>query len=137
MDDGARRREFLAYFSGLGLASTLFPGALWAKMQPEGTATLEGIRVAAKLAGLDFTESERQAMLEGVNKNLARYREIRGHSLPNEVPLPLCFNPRVPGDESAGVLPREPPPEVERPGNLEEARSGQSPISRSSCGRDK
>ena len=32
MDDGARRRDFLAYFSCVGLASTLFPGALWAKM---------------------------------------------------------------------------------------------------------
>ena len=73
MDDGTRRRDFLAYFSGLGLASTLFPGALWATMQPEGTATLAGIREAAKLAGLDFTDSEQEAMLE-VNKNLARER---------------------------------------------------------------
>jgi len=32
MDDGARRRDSLAYFSCVGLASTLFPGALWAKM---------------------------------------------------------------------------------------------------------
>ena len=122
MDDGTRRRDFLAYFSGLGLASTLFPGALWAKMQPEGSATLEGIREAAKLAGLDFTESEEQAMLEGVNKNLARYREIRGNSLPNEVPLPLYFNPRVteerlgPGEPSFRPSPR---PQVQRPAELE------------------
>ncbi len=123
MDDATRRREFLAYFSGLGLASTLFPGALWAKTQGEGTATLEGIREAAKLAGLDFTESEQEAMLEGVNKNLSRYREIRGNSLPNEVPLPLYFDPRVPGessDWSVGFR-ASPPPRVERPGNLEEA----------------
>jgi len=124
MDDRARRRDFLAFFSGLGLASTLFPGALWAKMQPEGTATLEGIREAAKLAGLEFSESEEQAMLEGVNKNLARYREIRGNSLPNEVPLPLYFDPRVP--EGSPVLSEatfrpSPPPPVERPVNLEDA----------------
>ena len=124
MDDDPRRRDFLAYFSGLGLASTLFPGALWAKMQPEGTATLEGIREAAKLAGLDFTESEQEAMLEGVNKNLARYREIRGNSLSNEVSLPLYFNPRVPEE---GPFPSDasfrpsPPPAVERPANLEDA----------------
>ena len=124
MDAGARRRDFLVYFSGLGLASTLFPGALWAKMQPEGKATLEGIRDAAKLAGLEFTESELEGMLEGVNKNLARYREIRENSLPNEVPLPLYFNPRVP---EGGPVPAEgsfrpsPPPPAERPANLEDA----------------
>jgi len=123
MDDGTRRREFLAYFSGLGLASTLFPGALWAKMQPAGTATLDGIREAAKLAGLDFTASEQQAMLEGVNKNLARYREIRGNSLPNEVPLPLYFDPRVPGESSGGstTFRASAPPQVDRPANLEDA----------------
>ena len=85
MDDGTRRRDFLAYFSSLGVASTLFPGALWAKMQPEGTATLAGIREAAKLAGLDFTDSEQEAMLE-VNKNLARERT--GFYLRNP-PLPV------------------------------------------------
>jgi len=26
------RRSFLAYFSSLGLASTLFPGVLWGKL---------------------------------------------------------------------------------------------------------
>lgn len=124
MEEDARRRDFLRYFSGLGLASTLFPGALWAKMQTEGEATLEGIREAAKLAGLDFTDSEQQAMLEGVNKNLARYHEIRRSPLPNEVPVPLYFDPRVP---EAGPIPGEgsflpaPPPRVERPANLEEA----------------
>src|SRR3990172_2847625 len=124
MDDDPRRRDFLAYFSGLGLASTLFPGALWAKMQPEGTATREGIREAAKLAGLDFTESEEQAMLEGVNKNLVRYGEIRGSSLPNDVPLPLYFDPRVPGETSGwsvGSFRASSPPQVERPANLETA----------------
>jgi Amidase len=126
MNDGARRRDFLAYFSGLGLGSTLFPGALWAKMQGEGTATLEGIREAAKLAGLELSSSEQEAMLEGVNKNLARYREIRSASLPNDVPLPLYFDPRVPGESaessewSVGFRPSS-PPRVERPADLEEA----------------
>ena len=30
--NAADRRSFLAYFSGLGLSSTLFPGVLWAKL---------------------------------------------------------------------------------------------------------
>jgi Asp-tRNA(Asn)/Glu-tRNA(Gln) amidotransferase A subunit family amidase len=124
MDDGARRRDFLAYFSGLGLASTLFPGALWAKLQPEGTVTLEAIGEAAKLAGLELTESEMQAMLEGVDKNLARGREIRARAIPNEVPLPLYFDPCVPEEvplPSDVSFRRSPPPAVERPGDLEDA----------------
>ena len=54
-------------------------------MQPERTATLAGIREAAKLAGLDFIDSEQEAMLE-VNKNLARERT--GFYLRNP-PLPV------------------------------------------------
>ena len=32
-DDPLERRRFLAYFTGAGLTSTLFPGVLWARMQ--------------------------------------------------------------------------------------------------------
>jgi hypothetical protein len=39
-DDAPRRRRFLASFSSLGLGSTLFPGALRGKIQPEGASTL-------------------------------------------------------------------------------------------------
>ena len=30
------RRKFLAYFSGAGLTTTLFPGVLWARLQESG-----------------------------------------------------------------------------------------------------
>jgi hypothetical protein len=36
------RRSFLAYFSGLGLTSTLFPGVLWGKLTE---ARLSGARL--------------------------------------------------------------------------------------------
>jgi hypothetical protein len=32
------RRNFLAYFAGAGLSSTLLPGALWAKLQERGAS---------------------------------------------------------------------------------------------------
>ncbi|MGH9319569.1 MAG: hypothetical protein ACRD21_00560 [Vicinamibacteria bacterium] len=98
MSADSTRRNFLAYFSGLGLSSTLFPGVLWAKMQGSSGATVGMIAEAANLAGLDLTPSEQEAMLEGVNKNLARYHEIRKTPLPNDVPLPFHFNPLVPGE---------------------------------------
>ncbi len=125
MNESARR-DFLSYFSTLGLTSTLLPGVLWAKIQAEGALTREGIREAAKLAGLDLTESEQESMLEGVTKNLARYQEIRRHSLPNDVPLPLHFDPRVPGEGLDSLAPGasfrpSAAPSVERPANLEDA----------------
>jgi Asp-tRNA(Asn)/Glu-tRNA(Gln) amidotransferase A subunit family amidase len=121
MDDA--RREFLAYFSSIGLASTLFPGALWARMQSQGGLTREAIGEAARLAGLEFTEAEQEAMLEGITKNLGRYREIRRHPIGNDVPLPLYFDPRVPGEStpSTAEFRASAPPAVERPANLEEA----------------
>ena len=33
------RRSFLAYFSSLGLSSTLFPGVLWAKIEEKKVAS--------------------------------------------------------------------------------------------------
>jgi Asp-tRNA(Asn)/Glu-tRNA(Gln) amidotransferase A subunit family amidase len=121
MDDA--RRDFLAYFSGIGLASTLFPGALWARMQAQGGISREAIGQAARLAGLEFTEAEQEAMLEGVTKNLGRYREMRRHPLENDVPLPLYFNPRVPGETTLPTEEFRPSaaPAVERPAHLEEA----------------
>ena len=64
------RRRFLAYFGGVGLSSTLLPGVLWAKLQEAESPeiTIEMIREAARLAGLELTEAEQKEMVEGVNK---------------------------------------------------------------------
>jgi Asp-tRNA(Asn)/Glu-tRNA(Gln) amidotransferase A subunit family amidase len=118
------RRSFLAYFAGAGLTSTLFPGALWAKLQERGASqvTADMIEAAAKLAGLSFSAEEREAMLEGVNKNLTRYEELRSQSIPNAVPLPLHFDPRVGSErfEREALFRPSPAPAVERPERLED-----------------
>jgi Asp-tRNA(Asn)/Glu-tRNA(Gln) amidotransferase A subunit family amidase len=124
MSESMKRRTFFRYGSALGLGSTLFPEALSARMQPGSPATLEAVREGAKLAGLELSEEELQAMVEGVEKNLARARDVRRHSLPNDVPLPLYFDPRVPGDPTplpdGSVFRPSQPPRLERPGDLEE-----------------
>ena len=77
--NAADRRSFLAYFSGLGLSSTLFPGVLWAKLaaqtfppkipkpqQPaSATITKSMLREAAAVAGLSFTDSQLDRMHRG------------------------------------------------------------------------
>lgn len=121
------RRRFLA---GLGIAgiappTVLFPGVLWARLH-EGEMqeiTTEMIQDSARVAGLDVTRDQAEAMAGEVEELLGRYQEIRDAPLGNEVPLPLHFNPRVPGvtygaipaPVTAGTI------EVERPADLEAA----------------
>ena len=77
------RRRFLAYFSGLGLSSTLLPGVLWAKMQEEQAdkITKEMLSSAEQLVGLEFTDEERDSIVEGINDSVESYQELR------EIPL--------------------------------------------------
>ncbi len=93
------RRRFLTYFAGTGLTSTLFPGALWAlaQQQQQNRITKEMIQQAEQMAGLEFTDEERQAMLNGVNDNLRNIELLRTVDLPNSVPPAIQFDPVVPG----------------------------------------
>ena len=121
----ASRRRFLAYFSGVGLSSTLLPGVLWSRFQEgqDRRVTLDMVVEASRLAGLDFTDEEHQMMVRGVNQNLARFESIRETSLDNSVPPPLYFNPLVPGqqvDRSSRPVRTSSVPDLQRPANLEE-----------------
>ena len=93
------RRCFLAYFSGIGMASTLLPGVLWAKVQEEKlkNVTIAMLQEAEKLAGLEFTDSERELMMEGLNENLEKYEKLRRIPLGNNVAPAIQFKPILPG----------------------------------------
>lgn len=93
------RRRFMAYFSSLGLSSTLLPGILWARFQEEKPQkiTKAMIQEAEKLAGLEFTDQERELMLEGVNEFLEKYEKLRSVEIKNSVPPAIHFNPVLPG----------------------------------------
>jgi Asp-tRNA(Asn)/Glu-tRNA(Gln) amidotransferase A subunit family amidase len=118
------RRSFVACFSGLGLTSTLLPGVLWAKVASEKAAviTKEMLREASTGSGLSFTDQQLDAMLADVNKNLARYADLRRTPLDNSIAPPLYFNPMVPGtkiDRVKKPFRPSPRPSVSRPQNLE------------------
>jgi Asp-tRNA(Asn)/Glu-tRNA(Gln) amidotransferase A subunit family amidase len=93
------RRSFLAYFSGLGLSATVLPGVLWAKMQDDKVAriTKEILQDAEQIAGLEFTDRERELMVEGLNGHLKSYEKLREVRLDNSVAPALQFNPVAPG----------------------------------------
>jgi len=101
---GLDRRAFMGFFSTTSLAGTLFPGVLWAHMQqrgprPEPVITTAMIAEAEKIAGLELTEEERDAMRRGLDRNNASYQELRALGIPNEVPPALLFEPAMTGVE--------------------------------------
>jgi len=125
IDLSDNRRRFLAYFSGAGLGSTLLPGVLWGQMQQDGAerVTPEMIKTALAVAGLDFTEEAQKAMVQGVNRNLTNYEELRKIEIPNDVAPPFYFSAIVPGMKVNRKREdfRPSAPKVKRPADLEEA----------------
>lgn len=119
------RRRFLTYFSSIGLTTTLLPGVLWAKMQEKKELRIskEMIAEAEKLAGLEFTDEERDLMLEGLDEYLEKYEELRKISIANSIPPALNFNPILPGmtfETESKPLKMSKVPKQNAPSNLEE-----------------
>lgn len=106
-----RRRAFLAAFAGTGLTGTLFPGVLWARWQeeePESPITAEMIADAERIAGLELTPEEREAMRDGLAEHLESYARLRELRIPNDVPPALLFEPVMPGVEAHPDAPAGP-----------------------------
>jgi Asp-tRNA(Asn)/Glu-tRNA(Gln) amidotransferase A subunit family amidase len=97
------------------------------KMQPSApytSVTTSLIEHAEKLAGLTFTQAEREMMIEELVKRLGNYEQLRAMTLQNEIMPPLHFNPQVPGAGSwrmPRIYPVHELLDVERPADLEEA----------------
>jgi Asp-tRNA(Asn)/Glu-tRNA(Gln) amidotransferase A subunit family amidase len=117
------RRAFLAFFSGSAAGATLLPGVLWAQLQQSGAArvTQEMLQGALAISGLTFNDEEQKAMLQGLNRNLTNYEELRALKIPYDVQPPMYFSALVPGMKVNRN--REPlrfsAPQVKRPANLE------------------
>jgi len=113
----------MGYFASIGLASTLFPGVLWAKVAAGAEITAATIASAEEVAGLKFDEAERTMMLEGLKTQEQRIEALHKIPLPNSVPPAIVFNPvppwRTPPRESKKPMVRGPVRRVSVPSNLE------------------
>jgi Asp-tRNA(Asn)/Glu-tRNA(Gln) amidotransferase A subunit family amidase len=119
------RRRFLAYFSGIGLSSTLLPGVLWAQLEGQQPRKIspEMLKSAERIAGLEFTDAERELLIADVNQHLAHYEHIRKIHLDNSVVSCLRFSPILPGmkfDTVRRPMQMSQSREVQRPSNLED-----------------
>lgn len=117
------RRAFVASLTG-GVGGILVPGVLSGQQQEtQEIVTTEMIAAAEQIAGLEFTDAQREEMAEGVSRRLEVYEELREVALPNAVLPAAQFDPVLPGM----TLPTERRPmrmsaavEVTRPENIEE-----------------
>lgn len=116
------RRDFMAACATTGLSATLLPGVLWALAQDEPTVTRDMIERAEKIAGLDFTDEQRDQLVTGLSNRLRNYERIRALQLSNAVVPALHFDPVLPGMTfSTEQRPLRPtlPAGVRRPADLE------------------
>ena len=122
MSDRLDRRAFVTYFSSIGLGGTLLPGALYALAQEQERVTREMLVQAEALAGLEFTDAEREKMLNGLNNTRRNLEQIRTVTLANAVPPAVQFDPVLPGmtfETERRRFRYTRPRNVRRPANLE------------------
>jgi len=89
----------------------------------EPKITKENIAGAEKIIGLDFTETERDSMLQDLIDNLKSYLALRAVEIPNSIPPAMEFNPipvgfKIDKEERSFVASKA--QKLERPANLEE-----------------
>lgn len=94
---GYDRRTFLGYFSAIGLGTTLLPGVLWAKVAEGAEITPATIACAEEIAGLTFTDEQRQQMVDGVKGQEAQIEQLHRIALDNAVAPAIVFDPVPPG----------------------------------------
>jgi Asp-tRNA(Asn)/Glu-tRNA(Gln) amidotransferase A subunit family amidase len=91
------RRRFLGYFSAIGLGGTLLPGVLWARTSAGEEITVATIACAEEIAGLKFSEEQRQQMVDGLKSQESQIELLHGITLDNSVAPAVYFDPVPPG----------------------------------------
>ena len=87
----------MAYFSSIGLGSTLLPGVLWAKLSSGADVTPATIAAAEEIAGLKFSDEQRAMMVDGLKQNQGQIELLHKQVIDNSVAPAMMFNPLPPG----------------------------------------
>ncbi len=90
---GVDRRRLLTVLATVGAGGTSFARALWAVADDVGDIVSETLAAAERIAGLEFTEAERELMRNGLEELREDYRRLRQVPLDNVVPPALRFDP--------------------------------------------
>ncbi|MCW5947793.1 MAG: hypothetical protein KIT74_12270 [Fimbriimonadales bacterium] len=88
------RKEFLSRAIVAAAATTLPPGLMSRQTpQVEDALTLDDIKAAAKVAGVEFSESELQQILRQIQTASEQAKQSRANKLDNSVAPPTPFFP--------------------------------------------
>lgn len=119
------RRAFMAYFSSIGLGASLLPGVLWAQQVQQGAPiTRESVAAAEEIAGLKFTDEEREQIARSLQQTRGTIEQLRQVKLDMSVPPAIIFDPIPPGEslppKHSAPMVRSRVPVMARPSNLDE-----------------
>jgi Asp-tRNA(Asn)/Glu-tRNA(Gln) amidotransferase A subunit family amidase len=118
------RRDFLTYFSSIGLGSSLLPGVLWSKVAAGAEITKETIASAEEIAGVTFTDEERTMMVRNLQQTKQQIEALHRVTIDNSVAPAILFEPVPPGvtlpAKKKVPMQREKVAVMARPGSLEE-----------------
>ena len=117
----------MAYFTSIGLGSTLLPGVLWSQAnqaQPGTPITKEMVAAAEQLSGLEFTDDERTAITQGLTGTRRTIQQLHATPLNSTVWPSFVFDPLPAGATMPEIKPlkmvREKIAVMARPTSLDE-----------------
>lgn len=90
------RRTVLGLLAGAGVGGLAASAAGARQQTPINADMLSG---AERLAGVSYTPSEREQMLNGIDAWVSRAERLRAVEKPNELAPALTFDPRLPGQD--------------------------------------
>ena len=91
------RRRFLRVVPA-AVAGAIAAPALAQQAPADLKITKETLDCGEKIFGLDFTDSEEEAIVRGVNRDLDSFEALRKIDVPLDTDVPLVFHPYVPGE---------------------------------------
>jgi Asp-tRNA(Asn)/Glu-tRNA(Gln) amidotransferase A subunit family amidase len=128
------RRQFVEACATMGVTG-VFPGLLYGEVarSDEETVTTEHIAAAEALAGLSFTEEERELMVENLTDYREGYAAMREQEVPNRRSPAFTFDPRRGGATIPSVDPDADGaavslPEADRPSAKEDLAFAPLPV---------
>ncbi len=86
-----RRREFMQYVTALAAGETALGQAAAALAQEQGKLTREAIVQAERIAGVSFTEAQRELILPVLQNYVQNMQAVRQMSLPPDLAPAMYF----------------------------------------------